>query len=188
MKNHRRNLLFLLLSSITFSAALGLYLKLSSDDTLFMSLIIIDGVLLAIFMFLMIYDTFSANEEKYDQENRKAVVNERHRHRSLSQQKLLNEEDIGKHIMHTHYAFENMRNSWRSLLIAVVHIFIFSSLIVYYVKLNSSAIEIIVALIFGVLALTIHVFILLYNLYLQYYHKEYREPIEMIRNKKNIRN
>jgi Na+/melibiose symporter-like transporter len=191
MKNNQRNLLFLLLTSITFGAALGLYLRIDKDtreEDLWMGLMITGGVLLAGFLALMAYDSFSGNEEQYDEQSRKEVLNERMRNRTLSQQHVLTEEEIGKHVMHTHYAFENWRNSWRSVFIAIVHVVILSSLIVFYVKSGTANADTIVALTFGVLALAIHVGFLLYSLYAQYYFKEYRNPIEMVRDRQNIVN
>ena len=190
MKNNQRNLLFLFLVSITFFAALGLYLRIDKntrEEGIWMALMIVSGVLLAGFLGLMVYDMFSGNEEKYDEQVRKQVINERMRNRTLYQQQLLSEEDIGKHVMHTHYAFENWRNSWRSIFIAIVHVFILSTLIVFYTKNGGPNADTLVALVFGVLALAIHVGFLGYSLYAQYYLKEYREPIEMVRDMNGIR-
>lgn len=190
MKNNQRNLLFLLLTSITFGAALGLYLRIDKntrEEDIWMALMIVSGILLTGFLGLMGYDMFSGNEEKYDEQARKEVINERIRNRSLSQQKLLTEEEIGRHVMHTHYAFENWRNSWRSIFIAIVHVFILSTLVVFYTKNGEANADTIVALVFGVLALAIHVGFLGYSLYAQYYLKEYREPLEMVRDMNQIR-
>lgn len=187
MKNNQRNLLFLVLTLTTFFSSLGLYLKIdknSREEDIFMALMIIGGVMSFGLMVLLAYDAISGNEEKYDEETRNDVINERIKHRTLAQQKLLTEEEIGRHVMHTHYAFENWRNIWRSFFFAFAHIFIFSSLIVFYVKYGQSNVESILILTVGVLSLTVHVGFLLYNLYAQYYLKEYREPIEMVRDKK----
>lgn len=191
MKNNQRNLLFLFLTFITFGASLGLYLRMNEDtrnEDIWLGLMIASGVLVAGFLALISYDLLSGNEEKYDEQTRKNVITERNKNRFLSQQKILTEEEIGKHVMHTHYAFENWRNSWRSIFIAIVHIFALNVLIVFYVKGGETSSDTLVALIFGVLAIAIHVGFLLYSLYAQYYLKEYREPIEMVRDMNGIRN
>ena len=189
MKNNQRNLMFMFLTIITFAAALALYLKLDSEiqkEDTFMALMIVDGILLAGTLMLLVYDNFSGGEEAFDEERLNAVMVERRRNRVLSEQKLLASEEIGKYLMHTHYAFENWRNSWRTLYIMVTHVFILSSLVVFFVKLGGGNPDFIVGLVFGVFALVIHIGFLLYSLYAQYYLKEYRQPLEMVRQRKMV--
>lgn len=189
MKNSKRSLLISFLTAITYFSSLGLYLSLdkrTQKDDPFIDLIIVGGIFLFFSLFLSSYDLITGSDEKYDKENNKTVLKEREKNKAVIKQNLLKETDVAKHLLHTHYAFENWRNTKRNLFLLVAHVFIFSNVFVYYKKLNSSQIEIIIALVFAVLAFTIHVGLLFYSLYAQYYLKEHRTVMEMIKTNKNI--
>jgi ascorbate-specific PTS system EIIC-type component UlaA len=86
--------------------------------------------------------------------------------------------------MHTHYAFENYRNTIRTLFIVITHCFIFGSMYVFYNKYSGNKEIIIPAVIFGTLSFFVHIGFLFYNLYMQKYHKEYRNTMEIVKDKK----
>lgn len=186
MKNNRRNLIFLLLIAITFSSTLGIFLnfnKTIQTGSPFLELMIVDGILLLGVTILMLSDIVNRKEEKHDEENLKKINKERKINKVLIQQKMIDEKDVGKNLMHTHYAFENYRNTIRTLFIFITHCFIFSSLFVFYHKLNVNSGSFITAVVFGTLSLFVHFGFLGYSLYMQKYHKEYRSTMEIVRDK-----
>jgi hypothetical protein len=184
MKNNTKNILFLFLSSVSFGSALGIYLPNISrkQDEVFFALIITSGILLLGSFAILGRDVYTKSEEKFDSESNKKVLQERERSGFLSREKLVDNAKIGRNLMHTHYSFENFRNIWRSLYLIITHTFILIVLSILF-NVNAKSTEYILALTIGVLSFAIHILFLFNNLRLQYYHKEYRTSVEMVKKK-----
>jgi uncharacterized membrane protein len=183
-----RNIIFMVLTLISFGALYGVYFELSPqirDEPLYLSFFILATILLVIFLTIILYDSFTNRDLKMDRESANERMEEIHtiNERMPKGSYEYPQEIIGKDKKYHHNSFEKSGNLWRSLFIFVIALLTYVSFVITYLKHSKDkrdSIGYIIALSLASIALAAHVGLLGYQIY-EVFNIDRAESIQSIK-------